>query len=108
MAKAKLTLSLSPTFKSKVAIPVPGSKPVEVEFTFKGRSKSEFKELWEKMAGGQFSEDTDAIMEIASGWELEEPFDLENVLLLTETYMGAAKAIINKYLEEVPGIRLGN
>ena len=43
MAKPKFSLTASPTFKAKVAIPIPGGTSVDVEFIFKGRNREAFK-----------------------------------------------------------------
>lgn len=102
---AKLKLTLSPTFKAKVAIPVPGSKPVDVEFTFKARKKTEFKDFVE---GLRDRDDNDVIMDIACGWELEDAFDAKSVADLTENYIGAASAVITTYLREHTAARSGN
>ena len=102
---AKLTLTASPTFTAKVAIPVPGAKAVPVEFKFKGRTKDEFKELLEGMAE---REDVEAILEVASGWDLEDVFNEDNVEKLVQNYIGSAKAILEKYITELSAVRLGN
>ena len=102
---AKLSLAAAPTFQAKVSIPVPGGKPVSISFTFKGRSKDEFKEYMETLA--ELS-DVEAIMDTASGWDLEDAFGEENVAKLLQAYIGAAKAIFEKYISEISGARLGN
>ena len=106
MARIKLSLTASPTFKANVNIPVPGSKPAVVEFTFKHRTKDQFKELMDEFRDGM--KDEDAIMAIASGWDLEEPFDAEHVAQMVQMYMGSPEAIIAKYVEEQTKARLGN
>lgn len=105
MAKAKFSLAVKPTFKAKVSIPVPGQAPELVEFTFKARSRDDFKEF---IDGLKDREDVDVILDIASGWELEDAFDKDNLELLTQNYLGAARAIIEKYLSELTQARLGN
>ena len=40
---AKLSFTTSATFTLRVAIPVPGMKAVDVEYTFKGRNREEFR-----------------------------------------------------------------
>ena len=105
MAKVKLALTNAPTFKAKVAIPVPGAKAMEVEFTFKGRTREQFKEFVDALAG---MEDAEAIMGLASGWELGDPFTRENVELLVNNYLGAARVVIEKYFAELTQARLGN
>jgi hypothetical protein len=105
MAKPKLSLTPNPTFKAVVGIPVPGAKPVDVEFTFKGRTREAFKLFTDGLVN---RDDTDVLMDIISGWDLEDTFDKDNVEKLTQAYIGAARAIIEKYLTEITAARLGN
>jgi hypothetical protein len=105
MAKQKFSLSIKPTFKAKVAIPVPGATAELVEFTFRGRTRDEFKAFVDSLKD---REDVEVVMDIASGWELDDAFDAENVEVLCQNYLGAARAIIEKYLSELTQARLGN
>jgi hypothetical protein len=107
MARQKFTLAVAPTFKSKVLIPVPGQAPEPVEFTFKGRTRDQFAEFIESIKEGE-AKDVDVILDICSGWELEDAFDAKNIETLTQNYLGAARAIIDKYLAELTTARLGN
>jgi hypothetical protein len=102
---AKLSLTSAPTFRSNVLIPVPGKKPVPVEFSFKGRTKDEFKAFLDGIGD---REDADVILDIASGWELDDAFGKESVELLLQNYIGAARVIIEKYIGELTAARLGN
>jgi hypothetical protein len=105
MAKIKLVLTANPTFKAKVMIPVAGAPAVPVEFTFKHRSKEAFSD-WLKNISDK--EDPDLVLEVASGWELEDAFDRDNIALMCENYMGAARALIEKYISEQTAAKLGN
>lgn len=105
MAKEKIDLNGAPTFKSVVSIPRPGMRPADVEFIFKGRDKDEFKE-W--LNGLKDREDVDAILDVASGWELSDPFDRDSVTKLVKKYLASPRAVIEKYISEVTGARLGN
>lgn len=105
MAKPKFSLTPAPTFKARVLVPVPGKTAELVEFTFKGRTRDQFKEF---IDGLKDREDVDVVLDIASGWELDDAFDKENIELLTQSYLGAARAIIEKYLSELTQARLGN
>lgn len=105
MAKPKLILKAAPTFKAKVSIPVPGAAAVDVEFTMKGRTRTEFKDF---VAGLKDREDVDALMDICTGWDLDDAFTRENIEILTENYLGAARAVIEKYFSEITNARLGN
>lgn len=100
---SKLSLKANPTFKAKVGIPVHGGEPVPVEFTFKHRTRDEFKKWLD-----QERDDAAAILEMAEGWDLAEPFDKENVEILVQNYSGAPKVIFDKYLDELAQARLGN
>jgi len=102
---AKLTLTASPTFKSMVKIPVPGAKAAPVEFKFNGMTKDKFKAWLETLSD---KEDADAIMEIASGWDLDDPFNADNVGRLIDQYIGAAKVIFETYINELSAAKLGN
>jgi hypothetical protein len=102
---AKLSLSANPTFESTVQIPVPGSKPVPVKFKFNAKTKDEFKAFIESLAERA---DVDVILEIASGWELEDPWGKESVTKLEQSYIGSAKAILETYIKDLSGARLGN
>lgn len=105
MAKSKLSLAVSPTFKATVSIPVAGGKPADVEFTFKHRTREQFKELMDSLEG---RDDVDVVMDIASGWDLDDPFERDSVERLIEGYMGSARAIINGYVLELTGARVKN
>lgn len=105
MAKPKFNLTAAPTFKAQVSIDVPGGKSASVEFTFKHRSKEQFKELMEGMEG---REDLDLIKDIASGWELDEPFDVEHLTTMIQNYIGSARAIVETYMRELTGGRTKN
>ena len=105
MAKVKLSLVASPTFKAIVAIPVPGTKAVPVEFTFKGRSREAFKEFVEGLSN---RDDVDVILDVASGWDLDDAFDKTSVTALVDNYLGAARAVLEKYFSELTQARTGN
>jgi hypothetical protein len=105
MAAIKFRLNSSPTFKAKVAIPIPGAKPEQVEFTFKHMPRTEFLEFFDKASG---MENVEIVLAIASGWELEDPFTTENVDKLDQQYLGAARAIYDTWRDQLTGSRLGN
>lgn len=102
---AKLALTAAPTFKANVPIPVPGKKPVPVEFIFKGRTKTEFQAFLENLRD---REDADVVLDIATGWELEDAFVRESIVQMNDSYIGSARAIIETYINELSGARLGN
>jgi hypothetical protein len=93
---AKLKLQPDPTFSAKVAIPVAGASPVEVEFTFRHRGRKELAAFAESVKD---SGDADLIMSMATGWELEDEFNAANVALLVENYYQAPNAVWTAYLD---------
>jgi hypothetical protein len=105
MAKTAFKLTPDPTFKKDVPIPIPGNKPEKVEFTFKYRDRTQWKEFAEKM---NEMGDVELILAMCSGWELADPFDEENVTRLVEKYIQAPTAVLNVYVFENTGARLGN
>ena len=102
---ALLKLQASPKFKAKVAIPVAGGPSVPVEFEFKHRTAAALEEFFKQAADRS---DLDSVMETATGWELTDKFNRENVELLLQNYQGAARAIAETYTRELMALRLGN
>lgn len=102
---AKLSLTASPTFTASVPIPVPGKKAVPVEFTFRARTRSEFQEWVDSLDG---RDNVDVILDIVTGWELEDPFSRETVTQLLESYLGASRVIVETYMSQLAAARLGN
>ena len=102
---AKLKLDPNPTFDASVNVPVPGSDPVPVRFTFKHRSRSACME-WFKAAADK--SDVDILLDVASGWELDDAFTRENVERLCDNYAGTGFAVMDVYLKELRGERVKN
>lgn len=100
---AKLKLAASPTFSATVLIPVAGGEPAPVSFTFKHRTRDGLRDWL-----AQERDDVTAILDMTSGWDLAEPLDKVNVELLVQNYLGAAKAVFDKYITELTQARLGN
>lgn len=107
----QLKLIASPTFKAKVEIPVAGTaKPAVVEFTFRHRTRSDFKR-WHASLNpddGEPREDLDSVLDCIIGWDLEYDFNRENVEQLLENYHGAAFNILRAYSDELFKARVGN
>lgn len=101
----KLTLKQNPTFEAPVAIPMPGSAAVSVNFTFRNRTREQF-EKWLKTLESRSKDE--AVLDMAAGWELEDEFNAENVNELLSNYLGAFDAIFEKYLAEVTQVKTKN
>lgn len=102
---AKFKLVANPTFKAKVGIPVAGGEHVEVEFTFKHRTKTALEEF---IASREKQSDVDTFLEMVSGWDLADEFNKENVETLLENYIGAALETFRVYLDQLVQARLKN
>lgn len=102
---AKLKLKADPTFQRKVGITTHDGNVVEVEFTFKHRTKSEALKLEEEVKG---KDDAEVIMLVASGWELEDAFTLDNLRVFTGDYMASAVEVFYEYTRALNGARLKN
>ena len=95
---AKFKLQPDPTFKAKVAIPVPGEvKDPEVEFTFKFRDSDELQSWWEQ---SKEKELVLCFLEAVVGWELSDEFNEDNLRLLGNRYMGSLHRILETYWRE--------
>ncbi|ATA55171.1 hypothetical protein CKY39_19610 [Variovorax boronicumulans] len=102
---ARLTLKPNPTFKAKVEIMQPGSDAVEVEFVFKHRTRDEMDEFIKSLAELTLE---DQVLAVASGWELVDPFNEENVKLMAQSYITAPAAIRDTYIRELIKARAKN
>jgi hypothetical protein len=102
---AKLSLTANPSFKAKAGIPVAGGKSVDVEFVFRHRTKSQLDEFIKTRAE---KSDADSLMDMATGWDLEDEFNQESVALLLENYIGAAVSVYRAYIDELVANRSKN
>ena len=105
MAKTKFSLTPKPTFQATVAIPVPGEGTSDVVFTFKGRTREQMRSFHDDV---KELDNADLILFVASGWDLDDAFDKDSLVRLTENYLGATSAIFDTYLKELTQARLGN
>jgi hypothetical protein len=97
---AKFKLVPDPTFKRRVAIPLPGDgKAGDVEFVFRFRGRDDLAEFYKRMSEpGQ--DRIESVMQMATGWDLEDEFNAQNVKLLDETFIGALEKVVEAYWEE--------
>ena len=104
----KLKLNPNPTFKHIIDIPIAGSdEPAQIEFTFKAMTQKNLHKYLIEL-GQTKNPDVEALMDIASGWNLEEVFSAENVQIFDQNYIGAAGLVFNAYINELTKARLGN
>lgn len=101
-------LKADPTFKAKVAIPVPGGEPKNVIFIFKHRTRSGLND-W--IADPKVKEmgDLDFLMEFVLGWEdVDAEFSRDALHTMIENFGGASTRIRDAYLAELTAARMGN
>ena len=101
----KLVLKPNPTFQKAVDVPVAGGEPAQITFTFRHRSRDDLA-AWRATLGER--PDVEIIPEMATAWDLAEPFDAENIAILAQNYQGAGRAMYTAYIEELMALRLGN
>nr|DAG08090.1 MAG TPA: tail assembly chaperone [Caudoviricetes sp.] len=105
MAKMKLTLAPLPDFKLPVSFVMPNGDEGQITFTVRHLKAKEVQELYESE---NIVTDSDFIMKLATGWNLEEEFNEENAKILVELYPGAALALTGAYLSALAGQRVKN
>lgn len=101
----KLSLMAQPTFFADVPIPVAGKGEVKVKFEFKHRTRDEL-EAWLKSRGERT--DVQAMLDMVKSWELDDEFNAENMTTLLQSYVGAARATIDTYIDHLIKGRSGN
>lgn len=101
----KLQLKADPAFKAKVSIPRAGAEAVEVEFTFRHRTRAGLDEFIKSRDG---KTDAQTFMDMVIAWELEDEFTPANVDLLLENYIGASLATFRTYVNELVKAKEGN
>lgn len=104
---AKISIVADATFVAPVSIHRPGKDAVDIDFTFKHRTKPELdkfrKEMEVKKPG-----DVEYVMLLASGWELDEDWSKKNLATFFSNYHTAAIAITQVYFEELRGAKRKN
>jgi hypothetical protein len=110
---AKIKLIPDPTFVAKVPLPIPGKEaPVDVEFTFKHRTRDQMDALVKRVQVAPGEEgalsDTQLVMECACGWELAEPFNEANVTEFATQYIAGPSKVFETYVAEMAGNRRKN
>lgn len=103
---AKLKLVVDPTFAETVDVPVPGGEVAQIEVTFKHRTRDEMESLVRDEVKDM--DDVALVQAVASGWDLDEPFEIKHIKTLTQNYHHAALAIWQCYLTSLAGHRTKN
>lgn len=103
MAKFKLTLGRLPDFKLPVKFIMPNGDEAKIVYTVRHMKADEVQKLYD----GE-TKDGEFIMSIATAWDLEEEFTLENVQELISLYPAATIALTSTYIGALAGQRVKN
>lgn len=103
MAKMKIKLAPLPDFKLPVTFTMPDGEIGEIVFTVRHLKAKEVQALYDSE---NLVTDSEFIMKLATGWNLEEEFTKENATTLVEFYPGAALALTGAYLGALAGQRV--
>lgn len=103
MAKMKLTLAPLPDFSLPVEFNLPTGEKQSITFKVRHMKASEMQDMYKPE---NQTSDADMIMNIATGWSLEEEFNADNAALLVDYYPGAALALAGAYLQALAGQRV--
>ncbi|WEY17677.1 putative tape measure chaperone [Vibrio phage Vc1] len=104
MAKMKLkTVKRLPDFWLPVEFVLPDGNVAEFKFKVKHHTSDELKEIT-----GREQDDIEFILAIATGWDLEDEFNIENVSDLVKTYPAAVLALMGNYMKALAGQRVKN
>lgn len=103
---AKIVIAKEPTFKVDIPLPTPGKSSKKIaEFEFVWMAPDEFAEFVDGLRGKVFA---DAVLEITRGWNLDLPLTAEGVGTLLDTYMGSGSVVLDTFIREQRGAKLGN
>ena len=131
MAHPRIKLDLDSTdsldFTREVSIPTPDGRALKIPFTYRYRDRVAMAALFDGFAASAKADadqpadtsnaaavqaaldaDVRTVLDIATGWGLEAPFDEANVRKLCIRYAGAATAILMDYRVSLTQGRLGN
>lgn len=100
-------LQPNPTFKSKVALSVPGSdKPITVGITFKHLSRPQIKDYFAALDG---KTDAEALGEVITGWDdIDGEFSQDNLQALLDNYPTAGGELFEAFRRDLMESRRKN
>ncbi|MES2972388.1 MAG: phage tail assembly chaperone [Pseudomonadota bacterium] len=104
---AKLTLTAAAVFKAVVEVPLHGGATGDIEFQFKHRKRDDL-DKFIKAAAVPGRDEVETMLEMASGWDLEDPFNRESIETLLQNYIAAGGVVFNRYIEEHTKVREKN
>ena len=99
----KLRIAPEATFPAKVAIPVPGGDPAQIQIQCRYMDKPTLDQKVKDLTDDEFA------AEVVVGWSgVDEEFSAEALAYMLKAYVGSAREIVTAYLRELTGARPGN
>lgn len=125
---AKIRIAQKATFNVPVLIPIVGSEPEKVEFTFKYRDRTELAALfdewnearnkaraalgdkpsWSEVVAADTEQQTQQIKDLVIGWGFDDEYSDDNIVAFVKSCQGAAEAVVKAYEGAYSQARLGN
>ncbi|WP_339506571.1 phage tail assembly chaperone [Pseudomonas sp. EA_15y_Pfl1_P102] len=125
---AKIRIAQSATFNAPVLIPIVGSTPEKVEFTFKYRDRTELAALfdewndkrkkaqaalgdkpsWSEIVAVDTEQQTQQIKDLVVGWGFDDEYSDDNIVAFVKSCHGAAEAVVKAYEGAYSQARMGN
>lgn len=125
---AKIRIAQNATFTAPVLIPIVGSTPEKVEFTFKYRDRTELAALfdewnearnkaraalgdkpsWSEIVAVDTEQQTQQIKDLVVGWGFDDEYSEDHIVAFVKSCHGAAEAVVKAYENAYSQARLGN
>jgi hypothetical protein len=125
---AKIRIAQNPTFQAMVLIPIVGSVPEKIEFTFKYRDRLELAALFDEwnqnrkealaalgdqpslseVVAADAAQQVRQIKDLVAGWAFDDKFDETSITALVKSCQGATEAVVEAYQGAYNQARLGN
>ncbi|MFI7804362.1 hypothetical protein PSFL_54970 [Pseudomonas sp. DD1] len=125
---AKIRIAQKATFNAPVLIPIVGSAPEKVEFTFKYRDRAELAALfdewnearnkaraalgdnpsWSEVVAVDTEQQAQQIKDLVVSWGFDDEYSDDNIVTFVKSCQGAAEAVVKAYEGAYSQARLGN
>ena len=125
---AKIRIAQKATFNAPVLIPIVGSEPEKVEFTFKYRDRTELAALfdewnearnkaraalgdkpsWSEVVAVDTEQQAQQIKDLVVSWGFDDEYSEDNIVAFVKSCQGAAEAVVKAYEGAYSQARLGN
>lgn len=102
----------SPTFRTEVEIPVPGSEPEKLPVTFKHKKLKEIKKMIDEVeknnVDGNSEKNIDILASLIASWDADEAFSKKTLDLLLDNYPQAFPVLYAAFLDAYFKSKEGN